>query len=47
LENLKLSDFINQADVTGFTPIHCASFQGNIRLLDLLIIHGGKLDVEN
>lgn len=31
----------------GFTPLHFASFQGNIKALDLLIYHGGDIFAKN
>ena len=39
----KLKDFINEANDQGVTPLHYASFRGDVQIIDLLVENGGDL----
>jgi hypothetical protein len=46
---LRLRDWINSSSKgeEGFTPMHFASFHGNIRLVRILIALGGNIYAKN
>jgi ankyrin repeat protein len=46
---LRLKNWINSSSKgeEGFTPMHFASFHGNIRLIRILIGHGGNIYAKN
>ena len=39
----KLKDFINEANDQGVTPLHYASFRGDVQIIQLLIENGGDM----
>ena len=38
---------VNEANATGWTPLHAAAFAGANRLVEFLVENGAKLDVQN
>jgi len=46
-KNLRLVDFINIQNITGLTPLMCATINGNYKIVKLLIKHGADIYILN
>ena len=44
---LKMGADVNEANATGWTPLHAAAFAGANKLVEFLVENGAKLDVQN